>query len=130
MEILGSASLLSHPVGLVLSNAAKLGGLDTTLFRETELVKLIIKCPPLFPFPPAAVAFPVLIADGDKIGGLWVGEVVGVFFNSEAELLPMLRLLPCPGFGEILLDFEESDDEDDVVEGSAGLDRLGICKTC
>ena len=117
------SSLLSHPV-VLLSNAAKLGGLDTTftLFRETELAKLIII---FVEFPP-----PLLIADGDKIGGLWVGDVVGVVFFMSAELIPalLLPLSPCPGFGEILLDFDESDDDDDDVEGSAGLDRLGIWK--
>ena len=52
-----------------------------------------------------------------------------VFFIS-AELIPALLLSPCPGFGEILLDFDESDDDDDDddVEGSAGLDRFGIWK--
>ena len=54
-----------------------------------------------------------------------------VFFIS-AEFIPAILLLlsPCPGFGEILLDFDESDDnvDDDDVEGSAGLDRFGIWK--
>ena len=52
-----------------------------------------------------------------------------VFFIS-AEFIPALLLSPCPGFGEILLDFDESDDDvdDDNVEGSAGLDRFGIWK--
>ena len=51
-----------------------------------------------------------------------------VFFIS-AEFIPALLLSPCPGFGEILLDFDESDDDDDDdVEGSAGLDRFGIWK--
>ena len=114
--------MLSHPV-VLLSNAAKLGGLDTTftLFRETELAKLIII---FVEFPP-----PLLIADGDKIGGLWVGDELGVVFFISAEFIPALLLSPCPGFGEILLDFDESDDDDDEdVEGSAGLDRLGIWK--
>jgi len=53
------SSVLSHPV---LSNAAKFGGLDPTLFRIPPPLpaKLIIKCP----------ADPDLTADGDKIGGL------------------------------------------------------------